>query len=72
MRRYRTHLQGSRGKAFLKLVRGVPREQIICVSVDVHKYYHKVLIHDGYGQDGSACHGANTRNAGDVVVQLVY
>lgn len=50
MRRYRTHLQGPRGKAFLKLIRGVPREQIICVSVDVHKYYHKVLIHDGYGQ----------------------
>jgi len=34
----------------LELIQGVPREQIICVNIDVHKYYHEVLIHDGYGR----------------------
>ena len=49
MRKQQTHLQGHRGRAFLELIREVPREQIICVDIDVHKYYHKVLVHDGYG-----------------------
>jgi transposase len=44
------HLQGKRGEEFLRLVQGVPREKIIGVSIDVHKYYHLVLIHDGYGR----------------------
>jgi len=50
MSKQRTHLQGQQGQAFLELIRGVPREQIICFSIDVHKYYHQVLLHDGYGK----------------------
>ena len=50
MRKSRKHLQGRRGEAFLKLIRGVPRDQIISVSIDVHKYYHLALIHNDYGE----------------------
>lgn len=50
MTRRKQHLQGRRGQAFLQLVRGVPQEQIVVVSIDVHKYYHLVLIHNGYGE----------------------
>jgi transposase len=50
MNRQKQHLQGRRGQAFLQLVRGVPREQILVVSIDVHKYYHLVLIHNGQGE----------------------
>lgn len=50
MSKHRKHLQGARGQAFLKLIRGVPPERIVCVSIDVHKYYHEVLIHNGYGE----------------------
>jgi transposase len=44
------HIQGKRGEEFLRLIQDVPREKIIGVSIDVHKYYHLVLIHDGYGR----------------------
>lgn len=44
MRKQQKHVQGRRGEAFAKLIRGVPRKQILCVAIDVHKYYHKVLI----------------------------
>ena len=46
----RRHLQGKRGQEFLRMIQDVPRERIIGVSIDVHKYYHLVLIHDGYGR----------------------
>jgi transposase len=44
------HIQGQRGEAFVKLIRDVPRERIACVSIDVHKYYHQVMIHNDYGE----------------------
>jgi transposase len=50
MSQYRKHVQGRRGEAFVKLVRGVPREKIACVSIDVHKYYHQAVIHNDYGE----------------------
>jgi transposase len=50
MSKRQRHLQGHRGETFLGLIRGVPQEQIVCVSIDVHKYYHKVLIHNAYGE----------------------
>jgi hypothetical protein len=46
----RKHIQGRRGEAFVKLIRGIPRERIACVSIDVHKYYHQVMIHNEYGE----------------------
>ena len=54
MGKQQKHLQGRRGEAFVRLIRGIPREQIICVSIDVHKYYHLVMIHNDYG-DILAC-----------------
>jgi transposase len=44
------HIQGQRGAAYVKLIRGVRREQIACVSIDVHKYYHQVMIHNDLGE----------------------
>ena len=49
-RQKRKHIQGQRGEAFVELIRGVPREQIACVSIDVHKYYHQVMVHNEYGE----------------------
>jgi transposase len=44
------HVQGRRGEAFVELIRGVPRDQIACVSIDVHKYYHQVMIYNELGE----------------------
>jgi transposase len=46
----RTHLRGQRGQAFADLVRGIPAEQILCVSIDVSKDFHFVLIHNALGE----------------------
>jgi len=45
-----THLRGERGQAFAELIRGVPAEQILCVSIDISKYFHVVMIHNGLGE----------------------
>lgn len=50
MRKRKKHVQGRRGEAFVKLIRDVPRDRIACVSIDVHKYYHQVMIHNEYGE----------------------
>jgi transposase len=50
MSQRRKHVQGRRGEAFVKLIRDVPRDQIACVSIDVHKYYHQVMMHNEYGE----------------------
>ena len=42
MRKDQRHIQGRRGEIFAELTRGVPQDQVICVAIDVHKYYHKV------------------------------
>lgn len=50
MGKRKKHMQGARGEVFLELVRGVPRERILAVGIDVHKYYHQVGIHNAYGE----------------------
>ena len=49
-RKKRTHLRGERGQAFADKVRGIPLDQILCVSTDVHKYFHVVIIHNALGE----------------------
>ena len=43
-----THIQGQRGESFLQLVRGVPQDKVLCVTIDVHKAYHRIMIVNGY------------------------
>lgn len=45
-----THLRGERGQAFTDKIRGVPLEQLLCVSLDISKYFHVVMIHNGLGE----------------------
>jgi transposase len=39
-----------RGQAFADLVRGIPAEQILCVSMDISKYFHVAMIHNSLGE----------------------
>jgi transposase len=48
-RKTRTHLRGKRGQAFADQIRGIPSEQILCVSLDISKYFHVVMIHNALG-----------------------
>jgi transposase len=45
-----THLRGERGQAFADKIRDIPLEQILCVSLDIHKYFHVVMLHNGLGE----------------------
>jgi len=45
-----THLRGERGQAFSDKIRGIPLEQLLCVSLDISKYFHVVMIHNGLGE----------------------
>ena len=45
-----THVRGPRGQAFADLVRGIAPEQLLCVSLDISKYFHVVMIHNGLGE----------------------
>jgi transposase len=49
-RKKRTHLRGERGQAFADKIRGIPLDQILCVSLDIHKYFHMVIIHNALGE----------------------
>ena len=49
-RKKQTHLRGERGQAFADKIRGIPMEQILCVSLDIHKYFHVVIIHNALGE----------------------
>ena len=49
-RKKRTHLRGKRGQAFADKIRGIPLEQILCVSLDIHKYFHVVMLHNALGE----------------------
>jgi transposase len=49
-RKKRTHLRGKRGQAFADQIRGIPLECILCVSIDIHKYFHMVMIHNALGE----------------------
>jgi transposase len=45
-----THLRGERGQAFAERIRGVPLDRILCVSLDIGKYFHVAMIHNGLGE----------------------
>jgi len=45
-----SHLRGERGQAFADLIRGVAPEQILCISLDISKYFHVAMIHNGLGE----------------------
>ena len=49
-RKKRTHLRGRRGQAFANKIRGIPLDQILCVSLDISKYFHVVMMHNGLGE----------------------
>ncbi len=50
-RKYRrTHIRGERGQTFADKIRGVPLEQLLCVSLDISKYFHVVISHNGLGE----------------------
>jgi transposase len=49
-RKKHTHLRGERGQAFADKIRGIPLEQILCVSLDIHKYFHVVMFHNALGE----------------------
>lgn len=49
-RKKRTHLRGKRGQAFADKIRGIPLDQILCVSLDIHKYFHVVMLHNALGE----------------------
>jgi transposase len=49
-KKHLSHLRGERGQAFVNLIRGIPSEEILCVSLDISKYFHAVMIHNGLGE----------------------
>ena len=49
-RKKHTHLRGERGQAFADKIRGIAMEQILCVSLDIHKYFHVVMMHNALGE----------------------
>lgn len=44
------HLKGERGQAFTDQIRNLPPERILCVSLDIGKYFHVVMIHNALGE----------------------
>ena len=49
-RKETTHLRGERGQTFANKIRGLNPEQILCVSLDISKYFHVVMLHNGLGE----------------------
>ena len=49
-RKRRKHIRGKRGEAFLRIAWGIDRARILCVSLDVSKYFHLVMMHDANGE----------------------
>jgi len=49
-RKDKTHIRGERGQAFADKIRSLKLEQILCVSVDISKYFHVVIIHNALGE----------------------
>ncbi len=49
-RKGKTHIRGERGQAFADKIRGIDLEQILCVSLDISKYFHVVMIHNALGE----------------------
>jgi transposase len=46
----RTHARGERGQAFADQIRDLPLNQLLCVSLDISKYFHVAMIHNGLGE----------------------
>ena len=49
-RKNKTHIRGERGQAFADKIRGLNLEQILCVSLDISKYFQVVMIHNALGE----------------------
>lgn len=49
-RKEKTHIRGERGQAFADKIRGLNLEQILCVSLDISKYFQVVMIHNALGE----------------------
>lgn len=49
-RKDKTHLRGQRGQAFADKIRGIDQEQVLCVSLDISKYFQVVMIHNALGE----------------------
>ena len=43
-------LRGEHSQAFADLIRGIAPEQVLCVSLDISKYFHVAMIHNGLGE----------------------
>jgi len=43
-------LKGDRGQAFADRIRNIPPERTLCVSLDIGKYFHVVMIHNALGE----------------------
>jgi len=39
-RKQNTHLRGERGQALTEQIRHIPMDRILCVSLDIGKYFH--------------------------------
>ena len=49
-RKEKTHIRGERGQAFADKIRGLNLEQLLCVSLDISKYFQVVMIHNALGE----------------------
>ena len=49
-RKDKTHIRGERGQAFADKIRGLNLEQVLCVSLDISKYFQVVMIHNALGE----------------------
>jgi len=49
-RKQKTHIRGARGQAFADQIRHINAEHILCVSLDISKYFHVVMIHNALGE----------------------
>ncbi len=49
-RKDKTHIRGERGQAFTDKIRDIDLEQLLCVSLDISKYFHVVMIHNALGE----------------------
>jgi transposase len=49
-RKNKTHIRGERGQAFADKIRGLNLEQVLCVSLDISKYFQVVMIHNALGE----------------------
>ena len=49
-RKQKTHIRGTRGQAFADQIRHINSEHILCVSLDISKYFHVVMIHNALGE----------------------